>query len=259
VRPLRRYSHKSLLYLQRGLVFALFFLGALLGLLLASPRIDPGLTGGVLAISVACLLLVILIGRELRGRYRFAIPVLKSPLPGCLIRLVTAADYDACEAIYRLNEPAHFPDGYFDRFCKWLREGNNLVLIIEADGQVRACGGVAKYAASENVILTYGMVHPACQGKRFGTALLLARLAALPEPSDYWLVRMSTVGGSHSFLQRFGFDRYGSFPHETGRVFDWYFSRLSRRDWQDCRSELAKAPIELNMAGAAVPAIPQQA
>jgi hypothetical protein len=66
---------------------------------------------------------------------------------------------------------------------------------------------------------------------------------------------MSTVGGSHTFFQRFGFDKYGSFPHETGRVFDWYISRLSRRDWQDCRSELAKAPIELNLAGAAVPEI----
>lgn len=255
MRPLRRYSHKALLYLQRGLGFALFFLGALLGLLFASPRLDPGLIGCVLVISIACVVLVVRIGRELRERYRFAIPVRKSPLPGCLIRPVATADFNSCEAIYRLNEPAHFPAGYFDRFSKWLREDRNLVLIIETDGQVRACGGVARYGGTENVILTYGMVHPASQGKRFGTALLLARLAALPEPSREWLIRMSTVGGSHTFFQRFGFDKYGSFPHETGRVFDWYFSRLSRRDWQDCRSELAKAPIKLDLAGAAIPRI----
>lgn len=255
MRPLRGYSHTALLWLQRGLTCALFFLGALLGLLLASLRTYPGLTGGVLAISVVCILLVILIGHELRGRYRFVIPISRSPLSRCLIRPVTAADYDSCEAIYRLNEPAHFPDGYFDRFRKWLREGDNLVLIIEADGQVRACGGVARYGASDNVILSYGMVHPAFQGKQFGTALLLARLAALPEPPSQWLIRMSTVGGSHTFFQRFGFGKYGSFPHEGGRVFDWYCSRLSRRDWQDCRSELVKASIDLNMAGAAVPEI----
>jgi ribosomal protein S18 acetylase RimI-like enzyme len=99
------------------------------------------------------------------------------------------------------------------------------------------------------------MVHPAFQNKQFGTALLLARLAALPEPSDRWVIRMSTVGGSHTFFRRFGFDKYGRFPHETGRTFDWYLSRLDRRDWQDCRSALAKASIELNLAGAAVPEI----
>lgn len=255
MRPLRGFSYTALLWLHRGLTGTFFLLGAWLGLLLASPRLNPGLIGGVLALSVACVVLVTRIGRELRQRHRFVIPVSKAPLPKCLIRPVAAADYDSCEAIYRLNEAAHFPGGYFDRFRRWLREGTNLVLIIEADGQVRACGGVSRYGSTEHFILAYGMVHPAFQGKQFGTALLLARLAALPEPADEWVIRMSTVGGSHTFFQRFGFDKYGSFPHESGRVFDWYYSRLSRANWQDCRSELVRASIELDMAGATVPAI----
>jgi N-acetylglutamate synthase-like GNAT family acetyltransferase len=148
----------------------------------------------------------VLIGRELRGRYRFVIPVLKSPLPRGLIRPATALDYEPCEVIYRLNEPAHFPDGYFGRFAQWLRDDRNLILVIEVDGQVRACWGVARYGSTENAILAYGMVHPAFQKIQFGTALLLARLAALPEPSDRWVISMSTVGGSHTFFQRFGFD-----------------------------------------------------
>jgi len=261
-RPLRGYPHSTLLYLHRGLICALFLLGALLGLLVASRDPEgavhgslllPGLIGGVLAISAACVVLVMRIGRELRERYRFVIPVSKSPLPGCLVRPATAADYDSCEAIYRLNEPEHFPDGYFDRYSKSLREGRNLVLVIETDGQIRACGAVARYANAQRVVLAYGMVHPAFQKKQFGTTLLLARLAALPEPSDRWAILMSTVGGSHTFFERFGFDRLGSFPHEGGRAFDWYCSWLYRRDWEDCRSELAKSSIELRLAGAVVP------
>jgi N-acetylglutamate synthase-like GNAT family acetyltransferase len=256
VRPLRGYSHTALLWLQRGLTCALFFLGALLGLLLASPRLNPLFIGGVLAISLSGVVLVMLIGRELRQRYRFVIPVLKSPLPGCLIRPATAADYDSCEAIYRLNEPAHFPDGHFDRFSTWLSEGKRLVLVIEAERQVRAFGGVARVEGTDQALFAYGMVHPSFHNKLFGTTLLLARLAALPAPADRWVICMSTVGGSHTFFQRFGFEKLGSFPHETGRIFDWYCSYLYRRDWQDCRSELEKASVEFDMTGAVVPEIP---
>jgi len=41
------------------------------------------------------------------------------------------------------------------------------------------------------------------------TALLLARAAALPEPSPRWTLVLSTLSGSRSFYERFDSQKYG--------------------------------------------------
>jgi hypothetical protein len=81
----------------------------------------------------------------------------------------------------------------------------NLILVAEMEGCVRALGGIATYEDSNAAALSFGMVHPGYQRKRLGTVLVLARLAALPEPPGRWVVAISTTGGSHTFFKRFGF------------------------------------------------------
>jgi len=54
--------------------------------------------------------------------------------------------------------------------------------------------------------LVFGMVHPSRQGRGFGTALLLARMAVLPVPRRWWTVLLVPVGGSETFYARFGFE-----------------------------------------------------
>jgi hypothetical protein len=69
-----------------------------------------------------------LLKRLFRQGGRFFIPKLQAELPKCEIRVLQDGDFEACEAIYHLNEPTHSPPGYFPRFSNWLRNRRALIL-----------------------------------------------------------------------------------------------------------------------------------
>lgn len=95
------------------------------------------------------------------GKFRI---VPRAPkLPECKIRTLQASDIDACELIYKLNEPKRFPPGYFSKFSTWLRNGHALVLVAEQHGSIRALGGInaQEQDGRHFACLSFGMVHPA--------------------------------------------------------------------------------------------------
>ena len=103
--------------------------------------------------------------------------------------------------------------------------------------------------------LAYGMVHPDRHRSGFGTTLLLARLASLPEPGFCWLAQIGTVSGSQSFYGRFGFRFRGRFRDERGTEFDFYRMRVYRSDWRRCRELLYNGNVDLDFSDAVVPTI----
>ena len=175
-------------------------------------------------------------------------------MPKCTIRLLREGDLEACEAIYRLNEPAHFPPGYFPKFADWLRNGRALILVAEQDGAVRALGGVnaqdrdGRYIAS----LSFGMVHPAYHRQGFGTALLLARLALLQSTKEYSFACLTTAGGSETFYGRFGFSFVNAVQATPEYLQRHYVVRVSTQDKARCAKALeaifaAPLPREVQM------------
>lgn len=193
----------------------------------------------------------------LREKDRFCLPNGLPNLPSCLVRPIVESDLASCEAIYRLNEPGRFPEGYFPYFSDWLRQKKSLVLVAESAGKVRGFGGVMQYVHPKLKLaaLTFGMVHPQDHRQGYGTALLLARLSLFTEPSDHWAVFISTTGGSESFYGRFGFRSVGRLPGDGGEILDSYRMRLYRRDWRTCRA-LAAPILSADLSAAMVPAIP---
>ena len=185
---------------------------------------------------------------------RFKIPERSDPLPKCLFRLYTAADFESCAEIYRLNEPGRFPDGYYDHFSHWLRNSRSLVLVCEVDGDIRGFGGISMLRTPrDTAALAYGMIHPTYHKLGYGTALLLARLSILPEPDEAWYVSMTTVSASESFYSRFGFEG-SEWLEEAGIKMVNYNTFLNAADWQKCRGELSGAEISVSAAGAIIPA-----
>jgi GNAT superfamily N-acetyltransferase len=185
-------------------------------------------------------------------------PERQEALPPCRIRKVGPDDFDACRTIYRLNEPGRFPEGYLDHFCEWLTAGRSLVLVAERDRHVLGLGGIAiqpmnGFATAKCIM---GMVHPLLHGHGLGTALLLARLALLPEPRGHWPVEITTTGGSETFYQRFGFRHFGYYVDERRTRFKQWRMRLFREDWCACGAALHESDIALNAEGIAVPVIP---
>lgn len=188
-------------------------------------------------------------------RWRFLIPMRRTTLPACEIRLLHDTDIEACEEIYRLNELAHFPDGYFSVFSEWLRNRRALILVLVSDGQVCGVGGVNADLVNnlDYATMSFGMVHPSHQGKGFGTILLLARLALLPKPRSFYRVILSTVGGSETFYGRFGFEFLATTTDTKGRLSDNYMVIFGNVAQARCIAALRTVQIAASLANTSIP------
>ncbi len=173
------------------------------------------------------------------GPPRFRVPV-DAGSPNFRVRLLRPDDYAICEEIYRLNEVKHFPGGFLEKFVSALKSPRHVFLVAEVDGRVRAVAGFSMPANLSHCItwLAFGMVHPESKGVGLGTTLLLSRLAALPQSHTPCTVVMTSVGGSNTFYERFGF-RYFQVPPKFNEYgFDHYRVHLSLGDRIRCEQSL---------------------
>ena len=166
------------------------------------------------------------------------------PSVDCRVRPLRHPDKERCEEIYRLNEAAHFPAGFFDKYRERLNSPKILFLVAEVGGGVCGVGGIRVERPSLPVaLLTFGMVHPAMKGRGIGTALLLARLAAVPESLLPCTVAMTAVGGSNTFYERFGFRFLDLPPEANEHGLDHYHVYFTRRDRARCERALAMVQV----------------
>jgi ribosomal protein S18 acetylase RimI-like enzyme len=186
--------------------------------------------------------------RNLLVHGRFRIPDLSHPLPECVIRPLEQRDHEVCLKIYLSNESEHFPTGYFEDFLELLRSEESLFLVAESAGEIRGFGGVAIKEDTAAVCLSYGMVDPAYHRCGYGTAILLARLSALPRPKHNWIVSLTTAGPAGTFYKRFGFVFYQRFKHRLGADLDMHFARLNIDGWLDCSKALTASSVKRNIS-----------
>jgi hypothetical protein len=183
------------------------------------------------------------------------VPPAAKRLPlGTNLRQYQSKDKDACVAIYSKNEPGRFPRGFNKEFVQTLDSANYLKLVLCLEDRPVAIGGIGRFDGmfgSRNVWLLFGMVDPGLHGQGFGTALLLARLAALSEPSKPTNVLLSPVAGSLEFVARFGFAYQGEMPGRLSR-FSVHAAVLDSDAWRTCR----EAVRDLGFAPEQLPAVP---
>jgi predicted N-acetyltransferase YhbS len=175
------------------------------------------------------------------GYFRIARPL--HGLPDCYIRPVRDTDFDRCEEIYRANELAHFPQGYFPRFSTWLRDQRALILVAETNGVVEAVCGVSAQEQEGHhfAALSFGMVHPSVHKRGYGTALLLARLSLLRTAKHRTIVILTTTGGSERFYKRFGFKFIRSLHPTPAYREDHYFANVTAVDRVRCADFLCQS------------------
>ena len=115
---------------------------------------------------------------------RFRIVPRPGGLPDCRLRLLQEQDIEACEAIYRLNEPLHFPPGYFSTFSAWLRERRALIVVAEQEGVVRALGGINAQLHGHLHLgcLSFGMVHSGASAPGFWNGAAAGAPCAVANP-----------------------------------------------------------------------------
>ena len=194
-------------------------------------------------------------GRDRSTTESFKIPTLNRALPNCRVRPYRVEDFEACAELYLLNEPGRFPPGYCDDFCECLKTGSSLFLVCEVDGRILGVGGISMNRGEHDCAsLCYGLIHPAHHKEGFGTVMLLARLALLPEPDGRWFAFMLTVKGSASFYRRFGFS--GEMMVDDRNNEMWQYSTLIEAGClQQCREALAAASITIDTKGIMIPPV----
>jgi N-acetylglutamate synthase-like GNAT family acetyltransferase len=189
-------------------------------------------------------------------RYKFRL--LKRTLPTVRIRPFEQADLEICCDIYKLNAPGRFPEGYYDIFRGAITSPNTLFLVVENEGTVLGFGGISLslLETHQEAKISYGIIHPDAHRKGIGTALLLARIAALPEPDKPYVLTVSPLPHSRSFFKQFGFCFANKYQDtRTNKKFELLAVRVTRQDWLHARKRLSQASVEL-MVTEAVPVVP---
>lgn len=132
---------------------------------------------------------------------------------GITLREYIPADRDACVALYSLNEVGRFPPGFLPQFEQTLDRADYLKLVLCSGSQVVATGAIGRFPGMLGLLpqvwLVFGMMHPQFHRLGLGTVLMLARVAALPEPLESTKLLLSNVATSESFVSRFGFQYQG--------------------------------------------------
>lgn len=145
--------------------------------------------------------------RRLLGIRAFSASSAVGRIPPVAIGPLLATDIPACRELYKLNEPGRFPPNLMEEYERTLAAKGTAFLVARMGGELVGAGGLMRLGgeASRGIGLAFGLVHPAWQRRGFGSALLLARLAALPEPDPYWNIALSAVESAQTFYQQFGF------------------------------------------------------
>lgn len=141
------------------------------------------------------------------------------------VRPYAAADLPACLAMFDGNVPRFFaPDERqeFEAFLRALPEGGAgaTYLVLEASGQVLACGGLAPDPAARQASLCWGMVTRSRQGEGLGRALTRARLALARSLPDIDRLVLATSQHTAGFYAGFGFALTAVTPGGFGAGID---------------------------------------
>ncbi|MDJ0910636.1 MAG: GNAT family N-acetyltransferase [Woeseiaceae bacterium] len=196
--------------------------------------------------------------KRFRASKRFDPERAAGRMPAVTIRPLRDEDIPACHAIYKANEEGRFPDNYFEKFEADLKSDGYLWLVVEDAGELVAVGGVClhEYKSGTFGFLAFGMVSPDRHRQGIGSALLLARLAALSAPEGILGVGMTATPATVEFYKSYGFKYAGRSPEEDGNVFDTYYTLMSRPKWEACRVLLRSSGIDYDPDPLVVPPSP---
>lgn len=160
-------------------------------------------------------------------------------------RCFNPSDLPACLELYTLNEPGRFPEGVKRQYEQWLKAQRDCVLVAEREGRVIASGGISRVFRENIAILCFGLVHPAFQGRGFGAALVLARLALLNPSTPAYAVLICAVPQSIGYYRRLGFRPGSPWKDPQGQNQPSAHLAFTAREIERCRALLAKHKISI--------------
>ena len=192
--------------------------------------------------------------RNFRSTDRFDPSPAAGRIPEILIRELRTEDIDACHRIYTENAAHGLPDGYFETFTRDIESNSYLWMVAEVEEGPVGVGGICLTSTPDLIGgLAFGLVRPDKQQQGIGSALLLARMAALPKPDRYTRVMMSSVPATVDFYKQFGFSYFGRIPIDETRELDHYYTVVTRPAWGAASVLLASGGVSITPAMPKIP------
>lgn len=123
------------------------------------------------------------------------------------IRPFTAADHDACMALFVDLIPVFFIKEEIPQFDTWLRSMPSRYYVVTNGGQVLGCGGIALKKDGTTAILCWGLISKDHHRRGIGSLLLNHRIEqiaqAYPQTKQVYLETSHVV---QPFYQKHGFE-----------------------------------------------------
>jgi hypothetical protein len=190
-------------------------------------------------------------------RTQFRLPQLKALPEGITLRQFASQDREACLAIYKENEIERFPPGYASEFEIFLDYAGYLKLVLCENDVAVAIGGIGltPYLNEHCAWLVFGLVATKWHGRGLGAALLLSRIASLPEPLSPMRLFMINVAKSKGYFERFGFSSVGYVRGARLSIkLPCNSALLDSETWRSSRERIAS--LGLILPEGAVPKVP---
>jgi GNAT superfamily N-acetyltransferase len=123
------------------------------------------------------------------------------------IRTYLPDDRTACLNVFRSNVPAYFAASDEAEFARFLDDLQAKYWVVDVDGQIRACGGLALYYPERDMAtLCWGMVARNFQRQGIGKVLLEFRMGVVATQSpSITRLRINTTQVVQVFYERRGF------------------------------------------------------
>jgi hypothetical protein len=141
------------------------------------------------------------------------------------LRPYTAADKEACLALFASNMPTYFCAAEIPQFAGFLDKLPCPYFLVEDSGEAIGCGGYCVDSATGIATLIWGIVRRDRHRQGIGTFLLRSRLAKIAADPAVVKIVLNTSQHTTGFFEREGF-----VVHSI--TLDGYYPGLHRHDME---------------------------
>ncbi|EDM36208.1 acetyltransferase, GNAT family protein [Pedobacter sp. BAL39] len=133
-----------------------------------------------------------------------------------------------CIVIFKSNQPKFFAEEELQLFADFLdHDIDDNYYLIQEEGEVVGCGGIFLDQQSDEVGLSWGMVHADFHKKGIGKALTLFRLDVMKHQFPDRTYKVDTSQFTAGFYKGLGFDTIAIVPNGFAKGLDKYVMKMT--------------------------------
>lgn len=139
-----------------------------------------------------------------------------------MIRPYTPADKERLMELLRLNIPAYFAPSEEKDFLDYLDHHLDSYYVVEDGNTIVGCGGINFAEDRKSVCISWDVIHPAAQGKGWGSKLIKYRIDKIREHPEVKTIIVRTTQLVSRFYEKAGFELKEVVKDYWARGFDLY-------------------------------------